>query len=108
MFTKLYSQPEPQTYSTDKIQQLLEENQLIIHAIIERQKMKKYDECEKYQEQLQKNLVKLAYIADYQPSLQPKPTSPTINGANQTTQIHPSLQQPKQQIPPQLQQQFRQ
>jgi hypothetical protein len=97
----------------------LDENQQLIFAIIEKQKMKKYNECaqyvlvfnnltNRYQDRLQQNLVKLATIADQQPALSqvpnikqpsPPPTNP----------IHPALlQQKNQQYLGQMPQQFRQ
>jgi hypothetical protein len=98
-------------FTTEEIQRLLEQNQMLIFAIIERQKMKQYNECAQFQERLQHNLIKLATIADYQPNLSQvqgiKQSSLPSTNAPSSSGIHPLLQQSQPKPPNQLlQQQF--
>lgn len=63
--------PEIQTpMTTEFIQRCLDENQTLIFAIIENQKLGKLKECQQYQNRLQQNLIQLATIADNQPNKQ--------------------------------------
>lgn len=56
--------PQPQILSTREIQQKLEENALLIRAIVERQNLNDLSDCLKFQQQLEKNLKELASLAD--------------------------------------------
>ncbi|XP_017428629.1 GRF1-interacting factor 3-like [Vigna angularis] len=65
------SQPNmrvPRTVTTNDIQWYLDENKRLIMAIFENMKLRKLDNCAQYQEQLQKNLMYLAALADWQHS----------------------------------------
>ncbi|KAH7656430.1 SS18 family protein [Dioscorea alata] len=57
----------PANITTEQIQKYLDENKQLILAILENQNLGKLAECAQYQNQLQKNLLYLAAIADAQP-----------------------------------------
>ncbi|PSS23508.1 GRF1-interacting factor like [Actinidia chinensis var. chinensis] len=59
--------------TTEQIQKYLDENKKLILAILDNQNLGKLAECAQYQDQLQKNLMYLAAIADAQPQT---PTMP--------------------------------
>jgi hypothetical protein len=50
--------------SPEIIQKMLDENQTMIYAIMENQRLGKYKECTQFQSRLHENLMKLASIAD--------------------------------------------
>mmetsp|Transcript_4793 Transcript_4793/g.12080 ORF Transcript_4793/g.12080 Transcript_4793/m.12080 type:complete len:122 (-) Transcript_4793:1767-2132(-) len=52
--------------SSQQIQQLLEDNAVILKAISESQSLGRWEECEKYQRLVHKNLTCLAALADAQ------------------------------------------
>ncbi|KAA8497654.1 GRF1-interacting factor 1 [Porphyridium purpureum] len=63
--------------TTEDIQELLDENQRLLLAVIEAQSAGRSEEASAIQGRLQSNLVKLASLADQQqspPSSAPKPT----------------------------------
>jgi hypothetical protein len=64
--------PPPQLLSTEQIQKYLDENEQLIFAIIENQKLGRIKECQQYQTKLQHNLIYLANLADSQPTMKPK------------------------------------
>ncbi|XP_077308937.1 SS18-like protein 2 [Lithobates pipiens] len=57
----------------DNVQRLLEENDQLIHCIVEYQNKGRATECSQYQQVLHRNLIYLATIADASP---PPPPSP--------------------------------
>mmetsp|Transcript_54666 Transcript_54666/g.125895 ORF Transcript_54666/g.125895 Transcript_54666/m.125895 type:complete len:104 (-) Transcript_54666:262-573(-) len=57
--------------SPEEIEQYLEENNLLIEAILQNQNLGRLHECVPYQLQLQQNLIYLATFADQHPGLQP-------------------------------------
>ncbi|KAI3783862.1 hypothetical protein L1987_42951 [Smallanthus sonchifolius] len=70
--------------TTDQIQKYLEDNKNLIMAILEYQKLGKFQECAQYQAVLQKNLMYLAAIADAQP-----PTTQTPNPSQASSSFFP-------------------
>ncbi|CAM8887087.1 unnamed protein product [Rhodiola kirilowii] len=79
----------PAIMTTDQIQKCLDENKKLILAILENQNLGKLTECAQYQNQLQKNLMYLAAVADAQPQVT---TTPPQTGHMQTAP-HPAMQQ---------------
>ncbi|KAL9677247.1 hypothetical protein QQ045_005475 [Rhodiola kirilowii] len=63
----------PAIMTTDQIQKCLDENKKLILAILENQNLGKLAECAQYQNQLQKNLMYLAAVADAQPQVSTVP-----------------------------------
>merc|ERR1712083_217880 len=55
----------------EQVEQYLEENNLLIEAILQNQNTGRLHECVQYQLQLQQNLIYLATFADQHPGLQP-------------------------------------
>ncbi|CAG9461144.1 unnamed protein product [Pedinophyceae sp. YPF-701] len=60
----------PEQVTTEVVQRYLEENELLIKAIVDHQNQGRLDECTQYQAKLQRNLLFLAGIADAQVSAQ--------------------------------------
>nr|XP_043617957.1 GRF1-interacting factor 2-like [Erigeron canadensis] len=77
----------PNAVTTEQIQKCLEENKNLILAILEYQKLGKFQECAQYQAVLQRNLMYLAAIADAQP---PTPQIPNGPNPSQVMQIAPN------------------
>ncbi|KAJ9546245.1 hypothetical protein OSB04_025952 [Centaurea solstitialis] len=73
----------PNAITTEQIQKCLDDNKNLIIAIMENQKLGKFQECAQYQALLQKNLMYLAAIADAQP-----PTSQS-NPSQANNFMHP-------------------
>eukprot|EP01080_Neovahlkampfia_damariscottae_P011917 gene11917-5322_t len=65
-------QQPAQTLTTEQIQKYLDENEQLIFAIIENQKLGRMKDCQQYQARLQQNLVYLASLADSQPTMTTK------------------------------------
>lgn len=63
-FQQIQQPIQQQPMTTEMVQKMLDENQQLILAIVENQKLGKYKDCASYQQRLQENLVKLASIAD--------------------------------------------
>lgn len=83
----------PNTITTDEIQKYLDENKMLILAILENQNLGKLTECAQYQAQLQKNLMYLAAIADAQPQA---PTMSSQTSLQSVVQQEHHIQQPPQ------------
>ncbi|TKY61218.1 GRF1-interacting factor 3 [Spatholobus suberectus] len=70
----------PRKITTEEVQLYLDENKKLILAIMKNKNLRKLDECAKYQELLQQNLMYLAAIADWQqprtPDMPPQMTPP--------------------------------
>ncbi|KAF5810137.1 putative transcription factor SSXT family [Helianthus annuus] len=84
------SKPPLSAITTEQIQKCLEDNKNLIMAILECQKLGRFQECAQYQAVLQKNLMYLAAIADAQP---PTPQTPNPSQVTQTPP-NPTMQQP--------------
>jgi len=56
----------PPQLSTETIQKMLEENFVLIRAILDQQNLGRPEEMSRYQEKLQQNLMQLAALADAQ------------------------------------------
>ncbi|GAB4826123.1 grf1-interacting factor [Ancistrocladus abbreviatus] len=74
--------------TTEQIQKYLDENKRLILAIMEYQNLGKLAECAGYQDQLQKNLMYLAAIADAQPQ-----ATPTVPAQRSQVSPQPNIQQ---------------
>ncbi|KAD4584225.1 hypothetical protein E3N88_21826 [Mikania micrantha] len=88
--------------TTEQIQKYLEDNKNLIMAILDNQKLGKFQECAQYQAVLQKNLMYLAAIADAQ-SPTPQIPNPSQAGSSflmpptSTPQVTNFMQPPPQQ-----------
>ncbi|CAL5343096.1 unnamed protein product [Camellia sinensis] len=79
---------QPNTVTTNHIQQYLDENKSLILKIVESQNSGKLNECAENQARLQKNLMYLAAIADSQP--QPHTMHSQFPSGGQQAQQMPS------------------
>ncbi|GAB2265013.1 hypothetical protein Dimus_000081 [Dionaea muscipula] len=77
----------PGLVTTEQIQKCLDENYRLILAIMDNQKLGRLAESAQYQDQLQKNLMYLAAVADAQPEPQTAP-SPQVSQQPTVKQGH--------------------
>ncbi|XP_068487202.1 GRF1-interacting factor 2-like [Phaseolus vulgaris] len=102
--------PVPRTITTNDVQWYLDENKRLIMAIFENMTLRKFDNCAQYQQQLQKNLMYLATLADWQHS-QTQGMSSQLQKMMQPEYYmqHPQIAAPAQQLrisPPNMPLQF--
>ncbi|QCE00990.1 SS18 family [Vigna unguiculata] len=89
----------PRTITSNDVQWYLDENKRLIMAIFENMKLRKFDNCAQYQEQLQKNLMYLAALADWQHSqsqvMLPQVQQMIVPSSMQHPEFVPNAQEPR-------------
>eukprot|EP00884_Botryococcus_braunii_P014965 jgi/Botrbrau1/2346/Bobra.39_1s0033.1 len=85
---------QAQTPTTELIQQYLEDNERLIHAVMENMAAGRLESVAKYQQRLQQNLMYLASVADsYQPTATAQPQGGAQQPQSAVQQPHSGVQQ---------------